>query len=241
MRILVTGAAGHVAGLLLPSLDGRYDLRRTDLHGPNPGDLTDEEFVRAIVADVDAVVHLAANANPRAPWEELYGTNVIATATVLEAAATAGVRKIVLASSGHAMGQHVRPGVLVDPELPPAPCCPYGAAKAFAEAAGRVTAYRYGVAVIALRLGAVFPTPPAVEAMSAWLAPADLQQLVIRALDANVSFGVYHGMSANQPAQWDLANDIGYHPIHDASRYAGTIPDEPGWGICPPRHRALAT
>ncbi|GAB3425520.1 NAD-dependent epimerase/dehydratase family protein [Flindersiella endophytica] len=232
MRVLITGAAGGVAGLLLPGLREHHDVRETDLRGPHAGDLTDPAFAASVVEGMDAVVHLAASANPEATWDELYEPNVIAAATVLEAAADAGVSKVVLASSGHAMGQYVRPGALVSPALPPAPCCPYGATKAFVEAAGRVAAYRHGIQVVVLRLGAVYPVPPALEAMPAWLAPDDLRRLVERALEADVRFTVCHGMSANQPAQWDLANDIGYRPTNDSSRY-GDVPDLPGWGVCP--------
>jgi nucleoside-diphosphate-sugar epimerase len=232
MRVLITGAAGGVAGLLLPGLREQHDVRETDRRLPGQGDLADPTFAAKAVEGMEAVVHLAANANPEATWADLYDTNVVAT-TVLEAAARAGVRKVVLASSGHAMGQYVRPGTLVSPALPPAPCCPYGATKAFVEAAGRVAAYRHGMQVVVLRLGAVYPVPPALEAMPAWLAPDDLLRLVERALEADVRFTVCHGMSANQPAQWDLANDIGYRPLDDSSRYAGDVPDLPGWGVCP--------
>jgi nucleoside-diphosphate-sugar epimerase len=233
MRVLIAGAAGGVAGLLLPGLRERHDVRETDLRGPNEGDLTDPAFAARMVEGMDAVVHLAANANPEATWDELYSTNVVAAATLLDAAAGASVRKVVLASSGHAMGQYVHPDALVSPALPPAPCCPYGATKAFVEAAGRVAAYRHGLQVVVLRLGAVYPVPPALEAMPAWLAPDDLERLVDRALEADVRFTACHGMSANQPAQWDLANDIGYRPLSDSSRYDGEVPDLPGWGVCP--------
>lgn len=240
MRVLITGAAGGVAALLLPGLRERHEVRETDRRGGGPyaGDLTDPAFAAEVVEGMDAVIHLAANASPEATWEELYEANLVAAANVLDAAAGANVRKVLLASSGHAMGQYVRPGALVSPALPPAPCCPYGASKAFVEAAGRVAAYRHGIHVVVLRLGAVYPVPPALEAMAAWLAPDDLRQLVDRALEADVRFTVCHGMSANQPAQWDLANDIGYRPLNDSSRYEGEVPDLPGWGVCAGADRA---
>lgn len=241
-RVLITGAAGGVGGMLLPGLTDRYHLVLTDRtestdHELMAGDLTDQSFVRSLLSDVDAVVHLAANPDPGQPWERLRAPNADAVVNTLEAAASAGVR-VVLASSAHVTGQYVARAVQpIDPELPPAPCCPYGAAKAFAEAYGRMVAYRYRTPVIALRLGATRPTPPASSALDSWIGPADLRQLVIRALDADLSglpvpFTACHGISANTRSRWSSHNDIGYEPVLDAEAYADRVPVDHGWGPC---------
>jgi nucleoside-diphosphate-sugar epimerase len=69
--ILLTGATGYIAGLLLPALRERYDLRLTDARGTDRSgqtvdgvvvaDLlgaTDTELA-ALVAGADAIVHCA--------------------------------------------------------------------------------------------------------------------------------------------------------------------------------------
>lgn len=233
-RLLVTGAAGGVANLLLPALDG-YDLVLTD-KVPIPdgitGDLADPAFVAEVTTGVDAIVHLAANPDPQASWEDLRASNVEAVVAVLNS----GVRKVVLASSVHAMGQYVAGGrVPVNPGWTPIPCCPYGATKAFAEAYGRTAAYRTGSSVVALRLGATTAEPAAVGALPSWLGPQDLRRLVLRALEAEVRFAVCHGISANTRSVWDLRNDIGYRPAQNSEVYADSVPDIPGWGPCPSR------
>ena len=59
---------------------------------------------------VDTVVHLAANGDEFAPWEELIGPNLDALANVFHAAALAGVERIIFASSNHVMGDYERIG-----------------------------------------------------------------------------------------------------------------------------------
>ena len=70
-RVVVTGAAGYIAGLMLPGLRARYDLTLLDVRGDdragNPvaglvaADLTDKDrnAYRAHFAGADAVVHCA--------------------------------------------------------------------------------------------------------------------------------------------------------------------------------------
>jgi nucleoside-diphosphate-sugar epimerase len=231
-RVLLTGAAGGVAGLLLPGLVDEYDMvltDRTPLAGGVQGDLSDPAFVAEITNGVDAVVHLAGNPDPSATWDELQVPNVEVVAAVL----AAGVSRVVLASSGHAMGQYVAARrVPVEPDWPAAPCCSYGATKVFAEALGRAHAYRTGTTVVSLRLGATSAEPMATSALGSWLGPADLRELVRCGLRADVGFAVVHGMSANTRGDWDLRNAIGYQPSLDSEAYADAVPVDPSWGPC---------
>ncbi|NEE02560.1 NAD-dependent epimerase/dehydratase family protein [Phytoactinopolyspora halotolerans] len=256
-RLLVTGAAGGVARMLAPGLDG-YDVRAVDVREVSGwqgaqtavGDLTDPDFVRSAVEGVDAVVHLAANPNPRAEWSALRGPNLDGAVQVLDAARDVGAHKVVLASSVHAMGGYVRgddgldvgglgdrgfiDADLVDPSWPARPCCAYGATKAFAEAYGYVTAGTSDVSVVALRLGACQPSPKDTGALPGWLAPDDLQRLVRSALTANVAYGTYFGVSANTRARYSIDNarrELGYEPACDSEEYAAELPDGAG-GMC---------
>ena len=112
---MLTGAAGGVAHLLRPALQDRFDLVLTDRVPTEDGsavrgDLTDTASADDVTAGVDAIVHLAANPDPGATWEQLYRPNVQAVANLLTGAARNGVRRLVLASSAHAMGQYVAAG-----------------------------------------------------------------------------------------------------------------------------------
>ena len=224
MRVLVTGAAGNVAQQVLPALEQRYEIRPVDLAD---GDLSDAAVAGLLVADADAIVHLAGNAQPGASWDELFAPNIVAVANILAAARTT---RVVLASSIHAVGQY-RHG-FVDSHKPAAPCCSYGASKAYAEAAAHSHCYRSNGSAICLRLGACTPEPPARDALGHWLAPEDLQQLVICALETPVRFAIAHGISANTGSRWSIANTIGYSPTQDSAQYQDLVGDEPGWATC---------
>jgi hypothetical protein len=224
-RLLVTGAAGRVAGQLLPALADRGDLRltdRTDEVGASAGahlavgELTDPGLLDELLEGVDAVVHLAGNPDPGSSWSELREPNVEAFRALLDAARRHDVQRVVFASSVHAMGVYEGLGRWpIDPAWPPAPCCAYGATKAFDEALARVYAYRSTMSLIGLRLGLCSPTASAAEAVAGWLRPADLQQIVIRALETDVRFGVYSAVSWPSRGRWNLdtaMSELGYEP-----------------------------
>jgi NAD+ dependent glucose-6-phosphate dehydrogenase len=224
-RLLITGAAGRVAAQLLPALVGRQELRLTDHSGeartPSGstvivGELTDRDLLDELLDGVDAVVHLAGNPDPGSSWSELREPNVEAFTALLSVARSRGVRRVVFASSVHAMG--VYEGLRqwpIDPAWPPAPCCPYGATKAFDEALARAYSYRSRMSLIGLRLGLCTPAPSDAEAAAGWTGPADLQQIVVRSLESDRTFGVYHAMSWASRRRWNLdatIAELGYEP-----------------------------
>src|SRR4051794_10182791 len=231
-RLLVTGAAGRVAGQLLPALADRGDVRltdRTDEVGASSaahlavGELTDPGLLDELLDGVDAVVHLAGNPDPSSSWSQLREPNVEAFTALLSAAHRHRVQRVVFASSVHAMGVHE--GLRrwpVDPAWPPAPCCAYGATKAFDEALARAYAYRSTMSLIGLRLGLCVPSPTAAEAAAGWTGPTALQQIVVRALETDLAFGVYHAMSWPSRRRWNLdatVRELGYEPDReDGSR-----------------------
>jgi uronate dehydrogenase len=235
--ILVTGAAGGVAShLRLPG-----DVRRTDLAG-GPGivrgDLADPAFCRTVAAGADAIVHLAGQADPATPWSGLRRPNADVIVNVLDAAVAAGVQRVVLASSLHAVAGHVDAGrAFVGEDLPPHACCPYGAAKVLAEQLARCYADVWGLTALCLRLGGVAPRPLGASWRGGWLSPADLNRLMSAALTADVRFGVYHGVSANTPEVYGHALP-GYAPRDDSAAFTD-LPDDltppapgrPRWGI----------
>jgi hypothetical protein len=233
VTVLVTGAAGGVGRLLAPRLAEEYELVLTDrvtAPGMVTGDLTDPGFLPGLLGDVDAIVHLAGDPDPEHDWSRLRVPNADLVATVLDAAVTAGVSRVVLASSAHAMAGYVDAGrTPVREDWSPLPCCHYGATKVFAEALGRVYAYQWGLRVVCLRLGGVRERPAGRSWLPGWLSPGDLGRLVGAALRADVEFGAYHGVSANTGSHWDLSRaraELGYAPVDDSARYAGEVVDD---------------
>ncbi|SCG50272.1 NAD-dependent epimerase/dehydratase family protein [Micromonospora coxensis] len=255
-RVLVTGAAGRIGRMLRPRLAGPglvlrlLDVREQEPAGPGEpveivrAELGDADAVGRACAGVDAVVHLAALSGEDR-WEEILRVNVEGTRTVLEAARLAGVPRVVLASSNHAVGCYrddaagspvaggVGGGVPAPhgPDGVPADAFPrpdgyYGWSKAAVEALGSLYADRYGMTVFALRIGACFDRPPGLRGLDTWLSPDDCARLVSACLTTGVTgFRVLWGVSANTRRWWSLAEarEIGYEPRDDAEAYAGTV------------------
>jgi UDP-glucose 4-epimerase len=177
MRVLVTGGAGFIGSNLVDALLKRGDDvsivdnlstgRRGNLDGAlaagarlHEASITDGEAMMALFTDEhpEAVFHLAAQVDVRrAVADPAYdaAVNVGGTAVVLEAARAAGVRRLLLASTGGAIyGDCDR---LPTPEdAPAAPISPYGASKAAAETYLALYRRLHGLSTCALRLANVY-------------------------------------------------------------------------------------
>ena len=73
--------------------------------------------------------------------------------------------------------------------------------------------------------------------LDGWLAPEDLRQLVIRCLDSDLAFGIFHGISANTRSSWDITNarnELGYAPTRDSEEFAGSVGPDIDGGLCAP-------
>ena len=228
--VLVTGATGRLGQLLLRHLADDCDLRATCL---NPGSLpgvtmadlsqVDHRHLR-LFEGVDVVVHCAGQASPSAGWADVQRHNVDATLNVFEAAARAGVGRVVFLSSNWTMaGYRFRTEILTE-DLPPRPTNPYGVSKVVGERIGRCFADHRGLSVICLRIGycgGLAPQDPRLSQTSwvrqKWLSDRDFVQLVERAIATpDIGFAIVNGMSDNAGMRWDLAAGrrlLGYVPV----------------------------
>ena len=233
MRALVTGAAGRIGSELVEHLDGvggrTYDLRLADLEIEGERayrlDITDLEACREACRGMEAVVHLAALPSPDTPFEALLPVNVVGTYNVFRAAADAGVRRMVYASSVQAVeGYPV--DVQVRTDMPVRPKNLYGVSKAYGEALGAYFAWQEGLETVAVRIGA-FERRETWKAFSArnlstWSSPRDVCALLRRCLEVDLGgepFRIAHGISDNRFKRLDLSDTrarLGYEPQDDA-------------------------
>ena len=229
-RVVLTGAAGRIGRAVAEHLAGRWDLvltDRTSTHGTAVLDATDLDACRAAFAGADAVVHLAANPSPEATFDELLAPNLVGPYAVARAAAEAGVRRLVLASSLQTM-LAVPEDVQRRESDQPRPANLYGATKAWTEAVGAWTAASTATSVVALRIGHFAEQRPPADAdlhrRVSWLSPRDAAELVRAAVEADLPSGVEgfvvaHGISDNRHPVADVhqtRRTIGYAPVDDA-------------------------
>jgi len=260
---LVTGAAGTIGRMLTTRLPAMgWQIRTLDkvaLDGRETvvGDITDPSVMDAAMQGVNAVVHLAGQPT-EAPWPVIQAANIEGTFQVFEAARRAGVRRLIFASSNHAVGYtprpdgHEQPGGRDQPggpdrpngpdlpggrdlpdDVPARPDTLYGVSKAFGEALARYYVDRYGMQVACLRIGTCSETPPDARAQATWLSPDDCARLVDACLRAeNLTFALVWGVSANRDRWWSQSGGraLGYQPRDDAaSHLPGPPPEAKSW------------
>lgn len=229
-RVALTGAAGSVATLIRPGIAATYRLRSSDRRriaklGEN------EEFVRADIRSLgslrrafhgcDAIVHLAAAAG-ECGLDELLETNVKGTYNVLEAARAEGVRRVILASTGHVTGFYRREEPVAEND-PVRPDSLYAVSKIACEALGRLYADKHALQIACIRIGRVSLTPQGEADRAIWCSPNDLVRLIRIAVEITpLHFETVYGVSANRARWWSDwgARRVGYEPRDDAENYS---------------------
>ena len=234
-RVLVTGAAGRIGSYFAEHSHEKYDLRLTDrAFGERreklsqygelmEGALGDLAFLKHACDGIDTLLHLAGNPDPSATWAELLDANIVGAYHAFVAAKAAGCRRIIYASSIHAVSGYP-PDVQVKTTEPVNPGDVYGVTKCFGEAMGRYLAIQEGISFIALRIGALQPRsvmedPRKVIYVESYLSRRDLNQLIGRCIDVeNLRFAVFHALSESRFKRLDITDArelVGYVPEDD--------------------------
>ena len=235
-RVLVTGAAGRIGSYFAKHAGEKYALRlmvrgdENDIETLRPfgevveADLADLNRLKELCRDIETVLHLAGDASPEALWKDLLETNIAGTYNVFAAAKAAGVRRVVYASSIHAVSGY-SPDVQVKTTESVNPGDLYGVSKCFGEALARYMAEREGVSSIAVRIGAFQPVEAVqneqgLPFLDDFVSQRDLDQLLHCCIDAeNVQFAIVHGVSDNRFKRLDISDTrarVGYTPVDDA-------------------------
>jgi uronate dehydrogenase len=231
--LLITGAAGDIGTHLRRELAGVYALRLSDVRPIRPldpgetfepGDLASMDDMLRVTRGVDAILHLGG-VSAEADWEPILQANVIGCYNVFEAARRNGVKRVLFATSNHAVGFYRRDEI-IDHTVYPRPDSRYGLSKVFGEQVGRLYADKYGLEVFCLRIGNLNPKPLDKRRLSIWLSPRDLAQLVRIGVDhPEIRFEIVYGVSDNRRSWYDNSNArrLGYRPQDDSEPYAAEI------------------
>jgi dTDP-4-dehydrorhamnose reductase len=232
--VLVTGAAGNIGSYFAKHSHDRYKLILLEREGEDTseiesfgkvitGDIQDLQFMKQACKGVDTVVHLAADPSPSADWDSVLHLNIGGTYNTMVAAKAAGCRRVIYASSIHAVSGYPA-DYQVHTSEPVNPGDLYGVSKCFGEALGRYMAEQEGLSVIALRIGAFQPLEKAQDEQSvfmldAWVSRRDLNQLIERCIDdETLKWACFHGLSDNRFKRLDITDArelVGYAPQDD--------------------------
>jgi uronate dehydrogenase len=233
-KLLVTGAAGKLARHLRPALQPlARSVRLTDI-APIDGaggweevhlaDLADLEAMHAVMEGVEAVIHFGGLIR-EAPFPDILRTNMLGTHNVWEAALAAKAKRVVYASSCHAVGMYRRDERL-DAKSLQRPDGYYGLSKAFGEDVARMYYDRHGIEAACLRIGSCFEEPTGERMLATWLSRDDMSRLVTACLRAPyLGYAIVYGMSANGQTFWDnsAVDYIGYRPEDSAEFFRGKV------------------
>jgi len=237
VRVLVVGGSGYVAGLMLPRLGERHEIRVLD---PRParagveyvvGDATDFDALLRAAEGMDAVVHCAmagGDLESATGTADAFGVHVTSVHLTLRAAHEAGVPHVVHISS-MSVYQDLESRRL-DESDPPDALDVYGLTKRLGEQVCAAAAARWGLSVNVLRL--TWPTPD--EVWPLWgrrdepyqwyagdgrpiqaTAASDLARAVLAALEYRDGLQVFTISGDRSAALWSTAKArelLGWEP-----------------------------
>ena len=233
-RVLITGAAGDIGGRLRRTLQGIYPVLRLSDRVPlgdagpreeiERGDVADLSACERMCAGVDGIVHLGGMSVEN-EWEVILESNIVGTYNLFEAARRQGVRRVIFATSNHAVGFYHRDQT-IGVDVTVRPDSRYGVSKAFGEALGALYADKYGLEVFCIRIGNVADRPADKRRLSIWLSPRDLTQLVRIGLEhPEIRYEIVYGVSDNARSWYDNRNAarLGYRPQDRSEDYAAEV------------------
>ena len=219
--VLVTGSSGRIGKAVVQELRARgrrvrgFDRVATPgLKDMVVGTLTSEADIARALQGVQTVIHLAATPDDADFLAEIVPNNIIGVYHIFEQAQKAGVKRLIVASSGQVVWYQRMTGPLpIGVDVQPTPRYWYAAGKMFLEAAGRSFAEKFGMEVIAVRLGWCPRTPAQVEeiraeqwAQDVYLSPGDAGRFFACAVEAALTekFVVAYATSKPKHVMYDL-------------------------------------
>ncbi len=242
-KVLITGAAGGLGCLLRKELKGwAKSMRVSDLADLGAA-APDEEVVQCDLADLDAVIKLVDGVDGiihlggksiEGTFDNIIESNIRGTYNIFEASRQLGGKRIMFASSNHAIGFHHRDRQL-DGNTPQRPDSIYGLSKCFGEDLARYYYDKFDIESVSVRIGSCFPEPRDRRMLATWLSPNDFVRLMKCIFEATrVGATMIYGASNNREQWWDNrhAAFLGWQPEDSSEVFREKIESthpQPGW------------
>ena len=213
-NVLITGISGIIGCVIAKDLEKDYQIYGLDLKQRQDAnirlaDISDFNQVRTVfgkLPQLDAIIHLAADAYPFAAWNLVLQHNVVGTRNIYECAKEFNVKKVIFASSTHVVGKY--PGypfkinnsqrkLSVDDPLRPDEF--YGWSKASGEILARLYFDLYDISTTVLRIGHVLVPGQKrdLDLEKLELTNADLMKFVRKGL-VETGFNAYFAVSEHE-------------------------------------------
>lgn len=244
-RVLILGATGRVGPGLIDEyfknyvnyyelIIGIHKKSREDFGlKTRKYDLKDISKLKRAFKGIDVVVHMAAQSNPDASFEEILEPNIVGTYNVFEAARLTKVKRIIFASSVHAIrGYEI--GEKVKHNYVPKPTYYYGASKVWGESLCYIYSTKFNMSCLAIRIGA-YVSDDLKEKICFTrdnfdyvISQRDMTQLIHKSIIAppSVKYGILAGVSNNHNKYMDLKFTkklVGYKPQDDVYKLCKSI------------------
>ncbi|WP_435159648.1 NAD-dependent glucose-6-phosphate dehydrogenase Azf [Haladaptatus sp. DFWS20] len=243
--VLLTGAEGRVGSAILGNLESKYDWRLLDREPPAEessndffvADITDYDAVYEAVDGAGAIIHLAGDPRPEAPWNSVLSNNIDGTHNILQAAVDSGsVEKFIFASSNHAVGNYETEQRKPDLYRPhdefrldgtelPRPSNLYGVSKATGEVLGRYYNDEFDLSVANVRIGNLtkgHPPKNYERGQAMWLSYRDCAHLFDCCLQADYDYEIVYGISDNDRKYYSIERArevLGYDPQDNSAHF----------------------
>lgn len=191
-RVVVTGSSGLIGRMVMDKWrqSGMYDVvgigRSEGEYADVVADISNLDALVDAFQGADAIVHLAATSAVDSSWDEVLQSNIIGLRNVFEAASIAGVKRVVFASSNHAVGTFEmanQPEIYelddprqIDHTAEIMPDSYYGVSKAYGEAMARYYVDHHGLQAICLRIGACTGTEKPISPENLWKPERDNEE-----------------------------------------------------------------
>jgi len=233
-KIVLTGAAGRLGSYLREPLTKLAEqLVSTDLASDigalyagetyQKADLSNLDDMNAVLEGADMVVHFGAIGD-EAPFDAILSANIVGAYNVWEAAYRKGVKRVVYASSIHAVGMH-KNADKIGVDVPHRPDTYYGLAKCFAEDLASLYWDKRNIESVCMRIISAAQVNN-VRALGTWMSYDDLIHMVEQAvITPDVGFEIVYGVSNNDRVPVDNSNaeSIGYTPKDNAEQFAEQV------------------